>query len=110
LAFVFAFSLLAFASVFSFLVPASALLLSYFHFKCFFLASSYSQTKEKKTIEKKTYAEKGGSLPLSSRFAFSLLTPTSALSLLHFHFKCFPLASSSSQAKKRKKTQRKKKP
>jgi hypothetical protein len=52
------------------------------------LASSPSQveekkqnTKKKKTIEKKKYAKKGGSLPLSSRFALSFLALT-----LPFHF------------------------
>jgi hypothetical protein len=80
--------------------------------------------KKKKTIKKKKNAEKGGSFPSSSRVALSFLAPTLsshfwlpccplifgsrvalsflapffALSLLPFCFKCFFLASSSSQA------------
>jgi hypothetical protein len=87
-------------SAFSFLAPASGLPLLHFHFKCFLLASFFSQveekknTKKKKTIEKKKNAEKGGSLPSSSHSAFSLLAPTFAFLLLHFHFKHFLLTSS----------------
>jgi len=54
--------------------------------------------KEKKTIEKKKYVEKGGSLPSSSHSTFSLLAPASTFLLLHLCFKCFILAFSSFQA------------
>ncbi len=52
-----------------------------FCFKCFLLASSSSQTKEKKrkTIEKKRNAEKGGSFPSSSCSTLSLLASASTL-------------------------------
>jgi hypothetical protein len=55
-----------------------------------------NKNKEKKTIEKKINAEKGGSFPSNLHSAFSLLVPTFALL---FQFKHFLLASSSSQAK-----------
>jgi len=86
--------------------PTFALLLR------FLLASSSFQEKKnkEKAIEKKKYAEKGGSFLLSSRFAFSLLAPTSTLPLLPFCFKRFLLASFSSQVEKKKTKQRKKKP
>jgi hypothetical protein len=93
---------------FSLLAHAFALPLLHFRFKCFFLTASYSQVedkkkhKEKKTIEKKKYANKGRSLPSNSRYTLSLLTPASTLSLLHFRFKCFLLASSSFQAEEKK--------
>jgi hypothetical protein len=100
----------------SFLAPSSTFPLLHFYFKCFLLASSYSQTKKKKntkkkkTIEKKKYEKKGRSLPLSSHFALSLLALASAFPLLHFRFKCFLLTSSSQVEEKKKKSQRKKKP
>jgi hypothetical protein len=96
----FALSLLALAFAFPFL---------HFCFKCFFLASFFSQVgkkkrhKGKKTIEKKKYVEKGGSLPSSSCSTFSLLAPALAFSLLHFCFKCFLLAFFSFCLKREKK-------
>jgi len=90
--------------------------LLHFRFKCFFLASFSSQIKKIKikTIEQKINVEKGKSLPSRSCSTFSLLTPASTLPLLHFCFKRFLLASSSSQAEEKKNThthtQRKKKP
>jgi len=51
--------------------------------------------------------KKGGSLPLSSCFALSLLALVSALSLLHFYFKRFLLVSSFSQAKKKNNAEKK---
>jgi hypothetical protein len=57
---------------------------------------------------KKKYAKKGGSLLSSSCFAFSLLVLAFTLSLLHFRFKCFFLASYSSQTKEKKKHKKKK--
>jgi hypothetical protein len=70
-----------------------------FCFKCFLLASSCPQAKKKKKKpkEKKINAKKGGSFPSNSRSALSLLDPTFAFPLLPFYFKCFFLASSSSQ-------------
>jgi hypothetical protein len=62
------------------------------------LAKEKKNTQKKKTIEKKIYAEKGGNLPSSSHFALLLLAPTSVVKLLNFCFKCFVVASSSSQA------------
>ncbi len=61
----------------------------------------HREDKTHKKITKKNQ-NKGGSLPSSSHSAFSLLAPTYALLLLHFHFKCFLLASSSSQVKEKK--------
>jgi hypothetical protein len=54
----------------------------------------------------KRIQEKGRSLPSSSRFALSLLTPASTFLLLHFRFKCFLLASSSFQTHKKQNTQK----
>ncbi len=70
----------------------------------------FSNTKKIKHTRKqlKKNQKKGGSLPLSSRFAFSLLVLASAFPFLHFHFMCFLLASSSFQVVRKKKTQRKK--
>jgi hypothetical protein len=62
-----------------------------------------THTKEKKTIEKKKYAKKGGSLPSNSHFTLSLLAPASALLVFPFRFKRFFLASFSSQTKEKKK-------
>ncbi len=62
-------------SALSLLALASAFLFLHFCFKCFFLASSSFQVKKKKTINKKKYVEKGGSLPSSSCSALSLLIP-----------------------------------
>jgi len=77
----------------------------------YFQAKEKTHThKEKKTIEKKIYVKKRGSLPSSSHSALSLLTPTSTLLLLHLFFKCFLLASSFSQAKEKKKNTKEKKP
>jgi hypothetical protein len=71
---------------------------------------THTHTQRKKTIKKKKYAEKGESSPSSSRFTLSLLAPAYAFPLLHFRFKRFLLASSSSQAKEEKKhTQKEKK-
>jgi len=50
--------------------------------------------------------KKGGSLPSSSYFALSFFAP--AFSLLHFHFKHFLLAYSSSQVEGKKNTKKKK--
>jgi Na+/H+ antiporter NhaD/arsenite permease-like protein len=60
----------------------------------------------KKTTTKKNQ-EKGGSLPSHSYFALSLLALVSTFLLLHFHFKCFFLASYFFQAEENKKTQKK---
>jgi len=67
-----------------------------------------SRRKEKKTIEKKKNTKKGGNLPSSFCFAFSLLTPTSALLFLPFRFKCILLGIFFFQTKGKKKSQRKK--
>jgi hypothetical protein len=88
-------------STLSFLAPAFALSLQVFFPGIFFftIKKKKKKHKEKKTIEKKIYVEKGKRLPSSSHSAFSLLALTYALSLLHFCFKCFVLALFSSQAK-----------
>jgi hypothetical protein len=83
------------------LAPTSALLLLHFLFKHFLLASSSSQVEEKKKHTKKTYAEKGGSLPSSSRSTLSFLALAFALLLLPFHFKHFLLTSFSFQTKEK---------
>ncbi len=72
----------------------------------------FSNTKKIKHTRKqlRKNQKKGGSLPSSSRSAFSLLVLTSAFSFLHFRFMCFLLASSFFQIVKKKHTQRKKKP
>ncbi len=62
-------------STLSLLALASAFLFLHFHFKCFLLASFSFQVKKKKTINKKKYVKKGGSLPSSSCSALSLLIP-----------------------------------
>jgi len=76
-----------------------------FYFGILFFSSII---KEKKTIEKKKNVKKGRSLPSNSHSALSLLALASALPLLHFRFKHFLLASSSSQAKEKKKNIKKK--
>jgi hypothetical protein len=76
----------------------------------FFTSKIKKNTKKKKTIEKQKYVERGRSLPSSSHSTFSLLAPTFALLLLHFHFKHFFLASSSSQVEEKTKNTKKKKP
>jgi hypothetical protein len=62
-----------------------------FYFKRFLVPSSSSQAEEKKrkTIKKKKNAEKGGSLPLSFRFALSLLILASDFLFPPFRFKRF---------------------
>jgi hypothetical protein len=49
------------------------------------------KNKEKKFIEKKKNENKGGSLPSSFHFAFSLLALAFSLLFLPFHFKWFLL-------------------
>jgi len=90
---------------FCFYPPTSALLFQTLSLDIFFS----SRRKEKKNIEKKRNAEKGGSLPLSSHSTLSLLAFASTLPLLPFCFKHFLLASSSSQIEEKRKRQRKKK-
>jgi hypothetical protein len=67
------------------------------------------KNKEKKIIKKKKNVEIGRSLPLSSRFALSLLASASTLMFLPFCFKCFLLSFFffSSIRKEKKKMQRK---
>jgi len=48
---------------------------------------THTHTKIKKTMEKKKYAKKGGSLPSSSHSALSFLAPASTFLLLPFRFK-----------------------
>ncbi len=66
------------------------------------LLLKHREDKTHKNTTKKIQ-EKGKSLPSSSRFALSLLTPASTFLLLHFRFKCFLLASSSFQTHKKTK-------
>jgi len=75
------------------------------HYRCLLLLKHKEEKKHKKKTTKKTKKknqEKGGNLPSSSCSTFSLLAPASGLLFLHFHFKCFILASSSSQTKEKK--------
>jgi len=100
-------------SALSLLASASTFLLLHFHFKRFFLASSSYQIEDKTKSHKKTHkeeknAEKGRSLPSSSHSTLSFLAPASTFLLLPFHFKCFLLASSSSQTEETKNTKKKK--
>jgi len=91
--------------------PTFALSFQVFYSCIFFFSSKRKKKKhkEKETIEKKKKAEKGRNLPSSSRSALSLLALASAFPLLHFHFKCFLLTSSSFQAEEKKKNTKKKK-
>ncbi len=70
----------------------------------------FSNTKKIKHTRKqlKKNQKKGGSLPSSSHFAFSLLVFASAFPFLHFRFMCFLLASSSFQVVRKKNTKKKK--
>jgi len=68
----------------------------------------FSSIREKKTIEKKKYAKKGGSLPSSSRFALSFLALASALSFQAFSPGIF-FFSNIRKKKHKKKTHRKEK-
>jgi hypothetical protein len=74
------------------------------------MASSPFQAKEKKrktkekNHKKEKNAKKGGSLPSSSRFALSPLTPAYALLFLPFRFKHFLLSIFFFSSKKKKKT------
>jgi len=70
----------------------------------------FSNTKKIKHTRKqlKQNQKKGGSLPSSSRFAFSLLVLASAFLFLHFRFMCFLLASFSFQVVRKKKHKEKK--
>jgi len=68
----------------------------------FFLFFKHKEDKTHKKTTKKNQ-KKGGSLPSSSRFAFSLLVLASAFPFLHFRFMCFLLASSSFQVVRKKK-------
>jgi len=61
----------------------------------------FFSSKRKKNHRTKKNSKKERSLPLSSHFALSFLAPTSTLLLLPFCFKCFLLASFSSQPKKK---------
>jgi hypothetical protein len=82
-----------------------------------FFLSNRKKNKEKKTMENKRNAKKGGSFPSSSRFALSLLDPSFALPLLPFHFCPFVsnifslhiLFLKQKKKKKKKKTKEKKK-
>jgi hypothetical protein len=74
------------------------------HIAVVFFFSNIEKTKHTKKQPKKL----GRSLPSSSRSALSLLAIASTLPLLHFHFKCFLFASSSSQAKEKENTKEKK--
>jgi len=76
------------------------------HYRHLLLLKHRKDQTHNKTTKKNQ--EKGGSLPLSSCSALSLLAPTFALSLLHFCFKCFLLASSSFQVEEKKNTKKKK--
>jgi len=88
-----------FRSTFSLLATTFAFSLLHFPFQVFSLGIFFfsnrrkKKHKEKKTIEKKKYAKKGRSLPLSSCSTSSFFAPAFAFSLLHFHFKCFLLTS-----------------
>jgi hypothetical protein len=75
------------------------------HCHCLFFLKHREDKIHKKTIKKNQ--EKGGSLPSHSYFALSLLALVSTFLLLHFHFKCFFLASYFFQAEENKKTQKK---
>ncbi len=70
----------------------------------------FSNTKKIKHTRKqlKKNQKKGGILPLSSRYAFSLLVFAFAFPFLHFCFMCFLLASSSFQVVRKKKHKGKK--
>jgi hypothetical protein len=65
----------------------------------------FSNTKKIKHTRKqlKKNQKKGGSLPSSSRFAFSRFVFVFAFPFLHFRFMCFLLASSSFQVVRKKK-------
>ncbi len=78
--------------------PASDLLFQTFSLSIFLFSRRRKEKKNKgkKTIKKKKKTEKGGSLLSSSHFAFSLLALAFGLMFLHFCFKHFLLASSSS--------------
>jgi len=78
--------------------PASDLLFQTFFFSIFLFSSIRKENKNKgkKTIKKKKKTEKGRSLLSSSHFAFSLLALAFGLRFLHFCFKHFLFASSSS--------------
>ncbi len=75
-----------------------------FYFKCFLLASSCSQVEKKnrKTIEKKRNAKKGGNFPSNSHSVISFLGLASTFPFLPFCFKCFLLFSSRIEKKKKK--------
>jgi hypothetical protein len=70
----------------------------------------FLNTKKIKHTRKqlKKNQKKGGSLPSSSRSAFSLLVLTSAFPFLHFRFMCFLLVSFSFQVVRKKKHKEKK--
>ncbi len=70
----------------------------------------FKQKKRKKKPQKrKKNAKKGGSLPSSFHFAFSLLTPAFALLFLPFRFKRFLLGIFFFSSKRRKRKHTKKK-
>jgi len=94
------FCLLTFGSRFYYLVFALS-------FQALSLGIFFSSKRKKNRKEQKN-AEKGGSLPSSSRFAFSFLAPVFAFLLLPFPFKRFLLAFSSSQTEGKKNTRKKK--
>jgi hypothetical protein len=74
----------------------------------FFFSSKRKKTQKKNHREEKICKE-GRELTFKLPLWLSLLAPTFALLLLHFHFKHFLLASSSSQVEKKTKNTKKKK-
>ncbi len=74
----------------------------------FFLYLKHKEDETHKKTTKKQNQKKGGSLPSSSRSAFSLLVFASAFLFLHFRFMCFLLTSSSFQVVRKKKHKEKK--
>jgi len=84
---------------------AFALFFQKFTPKIFFFSK---RKKKKKTIEKKKNADKGRSLPSSSRSALSLLAITSSLLFLPFCFKHFLLGIFFFSSRRKKKHKEKK--
>ncbi len=95
---------------FHFLPFASALLFQTFSPNIFFFSSKRKEKKKQKKYQREEKnAKKGGNLPSSSRFAFSLLALASSLLFLPFRFKHFLLGIFFfSSRRKERKTQRKK--